>query len=138
MANSHLMAVAPTGSISYLSSCTPSLQPVVDPIEVRKEAKLGRVYVPAYKIDEENKIYYQDGAYELGPKPIINIAAEAQKHVDQAISLTLFMKDTATTRDLNKAYIYAFKKGCSSLYYVRVRQEVLKGSENLDCASCTL
>lgn len=138
LANSHLMAIAPTGSISYLSSCTPSLQPVVDPIEVRKEAKLGRVYVPAYNINDENKKYYQQGAYELGPEPIINIAAEAQKHVDQAISLTLFMNDTATTRDLNKAYIYAFKKGCSSLYYVRVRQEVLSGSENIDCSSCTL
>ncbi|MFL1073755.1 ribonucleotide-diphosphate reductase subunit alpha, partial [Mycoplasmopsis synoviae] len=35
LANSHVLAVAPTGSISYLSSCTPSLQPVVSPVEVR-------------------------------------------------------------------------------------------------------
>ncbi|MCU6285093.1 ribonucleotide-diphosphate reductase subunit alpha, partial [Enterobacter cloacae] len=41
LANAHLLAVAPTGSISYVSSCTPSLQPVVSPIEVRKEGKLG-------------------------------------------------------------------------------------------------
>lgn len=138
LANSHLMAVAPTGSISYLSSCTPSLQPVVADVEVRKEGKVGRVYVPAYKIDKENMKYYQRGAYEIGPMPIIDIVAAAQKHVDQAISLTLFFKDTATTRDLNLAYIHAFKSKCSSIYYIRVRQDVLEGSENLQCQACML
>lgn len=139
LANSHLMAIAPTGSISYLSSCTPSLQPVVAPVEVRKEGMLGRVYVPAYKMNWNNMKYYREGAYEIGPEAIINIAAAAQQHVDQAISLTLFMKDTATTRDLNKAYIHAFKKGCKSVYYVRIRQDVLEDSEKYDeCESCVI
>lgn len=132
LANAHLMAVAPTGSISYLSSCTPSLQPVVAPVEVRKEGKLGRVYVPAYRINADNYAYYQRGAYEMGPDPVIDIVAAAQKHVDQAISLTLFMTDQATTRDLNRAYIKAFKLKCASIYYVRVRQDVLEGSEQYD------
>lgn len=138
LANSHLMAVAPTGSISYLSSCTPSLQPVVAPVEVRKEGKIGRVYVPAFRITQNNAKYYQEGAYELGPNPIIDLVSVAQKHVDQAISLTLFMTDKATTRDLNKAYIRAFTKKCSSIYYVRIRQEVLEGSENLECEACMI
>ncbi|QBQ08174.1 ribonucleotide-diphosphate reductase subunit alpha [Spiroplasma gladiatoris] len=138
IANSHLMAVAPTGSISYLSSCTPSLQPVVAPVETRKEGKLGRIYVPAYNINFENMAYYALGAYEVGPNPIIDICAAAQQHVDQAISLTLFMTDTATTRDLNKAYIKAFKQGCASIYYVRVRQEVLEDSENYECDACVV
>ncbi|UUD36675.1 Ribonucleoside-diphosphate reductase subunit alpha [Mycoplasmopsis californica] len=138
LANSHLMAIAPTGSISYLSSCTPSLQPVVAPVEIRKEGKVGRVYVPAFKITNTNLPYYEKGAYELGPNPIIDLVAEAQKHVDQAISLTLFMTDKATTRDLNKAYIRAFTKKCSSIYYVRLRQEVLEGSENLECETCMI
>lgn len=138
IANSHLMAVAPTGSISYLSSCTPSLQPVVAPIEVRKEGKLGRVYVPGYNINFDNMAYYALGAYEVGPMPIIDIVAAAQQHVDQAISLTLFMTDQVTTRDLNKAYIHAFKKKCASIYYVRVRQEVLEDSENYECDACVI
>lgn len=132
LANAHLLAVAPTGSISYLSSCTPSLQPVVAPVEVRKEGNLGRIYVPAYQITQENYAYYERGAYEMGPEPIIKIVAAAQKHVDQAISLTLFMTDQATTRDLNRSYIQAFKLKCASIYYVRVRQEVLAGSEQYD------
>lgn len=138
LANSHLLAIAPTGSISYLSSCTPSLQPVVAPVEVRKEGKVGRVYVPAYKIDENNKKYYEQGAFELGPNPIIDLVAVAQQHIDQAISLTLFMTDKITTRDLNKAYIRAFKKKCSSIYYVRVRQDVLEDSENFECDTCVI
>lgn len=138
LANSHLLAVAPTGSISYVSSCTPSLQPVVAPVEVRKEGKLGRVYVPAYNINDENFKFYERGAYEIDNKWIIDIVAAASKHVDQAISLTLFMKDTATTRDLNKAYIRAFSKKCPSIYYVRIRQDVLEGSENYTCEACVI
>ncbi|MGT2933704.1 class 1b ribonucleoside-diphosphate reductase subunit alpha [Streptococcus catagoni] len=148
LANSHLLAVAPTGSISYLSSCTPSLQPVVSPVEVRKEGKLGRVYVPAYQLSEENYKYYQRGAYDLGPEPIIDLVSTAQKHVDQAISLTLFMKEEASTRDLNRAYIQAYRQKCASIYYVRVRQEVLAGSESYaddehfddskNCQSCMI
>ncbi|VEU65828.1 class 1b ribonucleoside-diphosphate reductase subunit alpha [Mesomycoplasma hyopneumoniae] len=139
IANSHLMAIAPTGSISYLSSCTPSLQPVVAPVEIRKEGKLGRIYVPSYKLSPKTYKFYQNGAYELGPIPIINIVSEAQKHVDQAISMTLFMTDKATTRDLNRAYIYAFKKNCKSIYYVRIRQDVLEDSENYEtCQSCQI
>lgn len=134
-----MLAVAPTGSISYLTSCTPSLQPVVAPVEVRKEGKLGRIYVPSYKLSAETYDFYAKGAYELGPIPIINIVAEAQKHVDQAISMTLFLTDKATTRDLNRAYIHAFKKGCKSIYYVRIRQDVLENSENYEvCQSCLI
>ncbi|AUI76960.1 class 1b ribonucleoside-diphosphate reductase subunit alpha [Lactobacillus helveticus] len=138
IANANLLAVAPTGSISYLSSCTPSLQPVVAPVETRKEAALGRIYVPAYKINKDNYEYYEKGAYEVGPNAIIDITAAAQKYVDQSISLTLFLEDNATTRDLNKAYIYAFKKRCNSIYYVRIREKVLAGSENLTADECLI
>lgn len=138
IANANLLAVAPTGSISYLSSCTPNLQPVVAPVETRKEADLGRIYVPAYKINKDNYEYYEKGAYEVGPNAIIDITAAAQKYVDQSISLTLFVEDNATTRDLNKAYIYAFKKRCNSIYYVRVREKVLAGSENLTADECLI
>ena len=133
------MAVAPTGSISYLSSCTPSLQPIVSPIEIRKEGKVGRIYVPAYNISSKNYMYYAKGAYEMGVYPIIDICSAAQQHVDQAISMTLFLTENATTRDLNQAYIYAFKKKCISIYYIRIRQEVLKDSEKLfECTTCVI
>ena len=65
--------------------------------------------------------------------PVPTVAESAvQKHVDQAIAMTLFVTSQATTRDLNRAYIRAFKKKCSSIYYVRIRQDVLEGSEKFE------
>ncbi|QVK06698.1 ribonucleoside-diphosphate reductase [Mycoplasma mycoides subsp. capri] len=31
-----------------------------------------------------------------------------------------------------------FKKGCSSIYYVRIRQDVLENSENYECDACKI
>ena len=98
----------PTGSISYINHSTSSIHPIASKIEIRKEGKLGRVYYPAY-MTNENLEYYKD-AYEIGWKAIVDTYAEATQHVDQGLSLTLFFPDTATTRDLNKAEIYAWRK----------------------------
>lgn len=57
---------------------------------------------------------------------------------DQGLSLTLFFPDTATTRDINKAQIYAWKKGIKTLYYIRLRQLALEGTEIEGCVSCAL
>ena len=64
--------------------------------------------------------------------------AVATQHVDQGLSLTLFFPDTATTRDINKAQIYAYSKGIKSLYYIRLRQMALEGTEVEGCVSCML
>ena len=64
--------------------------------------------------------------------------AEATRHVDQGLSLTLFFPDTATTRDINKAQIYAWRKGIKTLYYIRLRQMALEGTEIEGCVSCAL
>ena len=53
--------------------------------------------------------------------------------MDQGLSLTLFFKDTATTRDVNKAQIYAWRKGIKTLYYIRLRQMALEGTEVEGC-----
>ncbi|MBZ5876186.1 MULTISPECIES: class 1b ribonucleoside-diphosphate reductase subunit alpha [Chromohalobacter] len=135
--NRNLQAVPPTGSISYINHSTSSIHPVVSKIEIRKEGKLGRVYYPAPYLNDDNQDYYQD-AYEIGPEKIIDTYAEATQHVDQGLSLTLFFRDTATTRDINRAQIYAWRKGIKTLYYVRLRQAALEGTEVEGCVSCTL
>ncbi len=61
-----------------------------------------------------------------------------RRHVDRGLSLTLFFPDTATTRDINKAQIYAWKKGIKTLYYIRLRQLALEGTEIEGCVSCAL
>ncbi len=135
--NQNLQAVPPTGSISYINHSTSSIHPIVSKIEIRKEGKIGRVYYPAAYLSNDNLEYYQD-AYEIGPEKIIDTYAAATQHVDQGLSLTLFFRDTATTRDINRAQIYAWKKGIKTIYYIRLRQMALSGTEVQGCVSCTL
>lgn len=135
--NQNLQAVPPTGSISYINHSTSSIHPIVSKIEIRKEGKIGRVYYPAAFMTNDNVEYYQD-AYEIGPEKIIDTYAAATQHVDQGLSLTLFFRDTATTRDINRAQIYAWKKGIKTIYYIRLRQMALTGTEVQGCVSCAL
>ncbi|MGX5696978.1 class 1b ribonucleoside-diphosphate reductase subunit alpha [Agromyces soli] len=135
--NQNLQAVPPTGSISYINNSTASIHPIASKIEIRKEGKLGRVYYPAAFMTNDNLEYYQD-AYEIGYEKVIDTYAAATQHVDQGLSLTLFFKDTATTRDINKAQIYAWKKGIKTIYYIRLRQLALEGTNLSECVSCML
>ncbi|WP_199925361.1 class 1b ribonucleoside-diphosphate reductase subunit alpha [Neorhizobium sp. SOG26] len=135
--NQNLQAVPPTGSISYINHSTSSIHPIVSRIEIRKEGKIGRVYYPAAFMTNDNLDYYED-AYEIGPEKIIDTYAAATQHVDQGLSLTLFFRDTATTRDINRAQIYAWKKGIKTIYYIRLRQVALEGTQVQGCVSCAL
>ena len=135
--NQNLQAVPPTGSISYINHSTSSIHPVASKIEIRKEGKIGRAYYPAPYLTNDNLEYYQD-AYEIGYEKIIDTYAAATQHVDQGLSLTLFFKDTATTRDVNRAQLYAWRKGIKTLYYIRLRQMALEGTEVEGCVSCML
>lgn len=135
--NRNLQAIPPTGSISYINNSTASIHPIISKIEIRKEAKIGRVYYPAPYLTNDNKHFYQD-AYEIGVTAIIDTYAVATQHVDQGLSLTLFFPDTATTRDINKAQIYAWKNNIKTLYYIRLRQKALEGTQIEGCVSCSL
>ncbi|WP_128603054.1 class 1b ribonucleoside-diphosphate reductase subunit alpha [Pantoea wallisii] len=135
--NQNLQAIPPTGSISYINHATSSIHPIVSRIEIRKEGKTGRVYYPAPFMTNDNLALYQD-AYQIGPEAIIDTYAEATQHVDQGLSLTLFFRDDVTTRDINKAQIYAWKRGIKTLYYIRLRQMALQGTEVQGCVSCSL
>ncbi|WP_192796202.1 MULTISPECIES: class 1b ribonucleoside-diphosphate reductase subunit alpha [Corynebacterium] len=137
MFNRYLQAVPPTGSISYINNSTSSIHPIASKVEIRKEGKIGRVYYPAPYMTNDNLDYYQD-AYEVGFEKIIDTYAVATKYVDQGLSLTLFFKDTATTRDINRAQIYAWRKGIKTVYYIRLRQTALTGTEVQGCVSCML
>ncbi|AHH16763.1 ribonucleoside-diphosphate reductase subunit alpha [Nocardia nova SH22a] len=135
--NQNLQAVPPTGSISYINNSTSSIHPVASKIEIRKEGKIGRVYYPAPFLTNDNLEYFAD-AYEIGYEKIIDTYAAATQHVDQGLSLTLFFNDSATTRDVNRAQIYAWRKGIKTLYYIRIRQMALEGTEVENCVSCML
>jgi len=131
--NAYLLAIAPTGSISYINEASSSLHPIVNLIENRQEENIGSIYYPAPYLDNSTIDYYQS-AYDTDMRDVIDTYATAQKHIDQGMSLTLFMRSVIpeglyewkdgkspnmTTRDLNKLRNYAWSKGIKSIYYVR-------------------
>lgn len=135
--NRNLQAIPPTGSISYINNSTASIHPISSKVEIRKEGKIGRVYYPAFGMNNDNLEYYQD-AYEIGYEALIDTYAVATQHVDQGLSCTLFFEEGTTTRLINKAQIYAWRKGIKTLYYIRMRQAALTGTDVEGCVSCAL
>ena len=137
MYNQNLQAIPPTGSISYINNSVPSILPTTAKVEIRKEGKLTACYPSPY-ISQENLHLYKD-AYEIGNKRIIDTYAIAQQHIDQGMSLTLFVKDTMTTADLNKMQRYAWSKGIKTIYYVRVKTTTgFLENQMAECVSCSV
>ena len=146
------MAVAPTGSISYINETSASIHPIVHRIEHRQEGQVGAVFYPAAGLSNETFPYYTP-AFEIDQRKIIDTYAAAQKHVDQGMSLTLFMASDLpqglyewkegrtskmTTRDLNLLRHHAFRKGIKSLYYVRTYTGDQERSSSNHCQSCVI
>lgn len=125
------IAVAPTGSISYINDTSASLQPIIQRVEERQEKKIGKIYYPAAGLDNETLPYYVS-AYDMDMRKMIDVYAAATEHTDQGISMTLFIRSRIprglyewknereqTTRDLSILRNYAYYKGLKSIYYVR-------------------
>ena len=146
------LAIAPTGSISYVNETSASLHPITRLIEERQEKKTGKTYYPAPFLSNETLPYYKS-AYDIDMRKVIDVYASAQKHIDQGMSLTLFMRSELpeglyewkngrtskmTTRDLNILRNYAWNKGIKSIYYVRTFTENNDEIGSNGCESCSI
>ncbi|ARJ71174.1 ribonucleoside-diphosphate reductase [Latilactobacillus sakei] len=146
------LAVAPNGSISYINDTSASLQPIVNRVEDRQEKKIGTIYYPAPGLSNETMPFYES-AYDIDMRKVIDIYAAAQKHVDQGMSMTLFMRSTIpaglydwkdgrtdkmTTRDLNILRNYAHHKGIKSIYYIRTYTDDENEVGANACESCVI
>lgn len=132
LAHAYRLAIAPTGSISYVQSSTASISPITEKIEHRTYGD-SDTYYPMPYMNETNFFFYKE-AYDIDMFKMIDLYATVQKHIDQGISCTLYVKDTITTRDLSLYYIYAWKKGLKTLYYTRTKM-INNASE---CVSCVV
>ena len=145
-------AIAPTGSISYVNEASASLQPIVQLVEERQEKKTGKTYYPAPYLSNDTIPYYKS-AYDMDMRKVIDVYAAAQKHIDQSLSMTLFMRseipegmyewkngrtNKMTTRDLNMLRNYAWKKGIKSIYYIRTFTEDSGEVGVNNCESCSI
>lgn len=144
------LAVAPNGSISYINDVSASLHPITQRIEERQEKKIGKIYYPAAGLSTETIPYYTS-AYDMDMRKVIDVYAAATEHVDQGLSLTLFLRSDIpeglyewktqskqTTRDLSILRHYAFNKGIKSIYYIRTFTDDGDEVGSNQCESCVI
>lgn len=135
-----------------MNEASASLQPIVQRVEERQEQKTGKTYYPTPGLSDDT-IPYFTSAYDMDMRKMIDIYAAAQKHIDQGMSMTLFMRseipegiyewkdgrtNKLTTRDLNILRNYAHRKGIKSIYYVRTYTDNEGESSVNMCESCSI
>ena len=146
------LAIAPTGSISYVNETSASLHPITRLIEERQEKKTRKTYYPAPHLSNETLPFYKS-AYDIDMRRVIDVYATAQKHIDQGMSLTLFMRseieegmyewkngrtNKLTTRDLNILRNYAWRNGIKTIYYVRTFTDNSEEIGSNECENCSI
>jgi ribonucleoside-diphosphate reductase alpha chain len=138
MRNGHLMAIAPTSSISILIGTTQAIEPIYK----RKwfeENLSGMIATVAPELSERTWQYYLP-AYEIDQAVLIRAAAIRQKWIDQGQSLNLFFRIGETSGGrLNELYMLAWKLGLKSTYYLRSESPQLKEEpldRSMECAGC--
>ncbi|WP_135554520.1 class 1b ribonucleoside-diphosphate reductase subunit alpha [Paenibacillus cymbidii] len=129
--NAYRLAIAPTGSISYIRNSTASVSPCTEKVEIRDYADSRTIY-PMPFLSNDNMALYKE-AYEIDQYRMIDLYAAAQRHIDQGISMTLYVTDQWTTEQLARLYIYAWMKGIKTVYYVRQRLQTIE-----ECVSCSV
>jgi ribonucleoside-diphosphate reductase alpha chain len=147
--NSLMIAIAPTATIASIVGATESIEPMVSNlfkretlsgefIQVNKylvrelqalgiwnEEMIGRLKMGEGSIQaiagipEEVKHRYRT-AWELSMKNLIDLAAARGAFIDQSQSLNLFM-ESPNIGKLSSMYMYAWKKGIKTSYYLRSR-----------------
>jgi ribonucleoside-diphosphate reductase alpha chain len=148
MRNSTVLAVAPTANIGLVAGTAPGLDPRFAQIFSRntlsgKYLELNFNLVTALKklqlwekvrdqlladygsleniraIPAELKHLYKD-SFSVNPEAFIEIAARAQKWVDQAISRNMYL-DTRDTDEISRLYQLAWDKGLKTTYYLHMK-----------------
>jgi len=129
--NSHLISIAPTGTISLLAGNVSSgLEPVFalsftrrfrtkndDEYEERKVADYAyRLFSEMYSEDTEKPDYFVT-TDKIIPKQHVNMQAHLQKYVDSSISKTINVPNDFPFDEFKDIYLYAYEqgvKGCTT------------------------
>ncbi len=148
MRNATLMAIAPTANIGNVAGTTPGLDPQFAQIFSRatlngKFLEVNRNMVRQLKdlgiweqvkdevlanqgdiqsidaIPQDVKDVYKT-SFQLSPYAFIEVAARAQKWVDQAISRNMYL-ETRNVDDYVDIYTEAWKRGLKTTYYLHVK-----------------
>jgi ribonucleoside-diphosphate reductase alpha chain len=165
--NATLTSIAPTGSISLIASVSSGIEPffalafrryVLDNTELLEINPLLEEKLKSYQIPEETwKVILEKGslegvdvpeelhrlfitALEIPPAFHLRMQATFQKYVDNAVSKTINLPESATPQDVEDAYILAQELKCKGItvyrYGSRPQQVLYLGVEGEPCESC--
>jgi ribonucleoside-diphosphate reductase alpha chain len=147
--NSLLIAIAPTATIASIAGCYECIEPQVSNLFKRETLSGDFLQVNGYLVEELKRLglwtdatrqalKIADGsvqglqelpenlraiyrtAWELPMRALIDLAAERGAYVDQSQSLNLFMANP-NLGALSSMYMYAWKRGLKTTYYLRSR-----------------
>jgi ribonucleoside-diphosphate reductase alpha chain len=149
MRNSLLIAMAPTATIASIVGSYECIEPQISNLfkretlsgdfvqinkylvlelkalgmwteSIRNRIKMGEGSIQAIdEIPEELKQIYRT-VWEVPMRSLIDMAAERSAYIDQSQSLNLFI-ETPTIGKVSSMYMYAWKKGLKTTYYLRSR-----------------
>jgi len=146
--NATLMAVAPTASIGLVAGTTPGFDPQFSQIFSRNTSSGKFLEVNRNLVEDLQKLgIWEDvkdqllaaqgdlskvegvpehlvevykTSFQLDPHAFLEVAARAQKWIDQAISRNIYLED----RDVDKMmdlYAFAWEKGVKTTYYLHMK-----------------
>lgn len=122
------MCIAPNTTSGVFAGTTNSVEPVFDKVWI-ETSKIGSIKLTAPNLSIDNYEFYQT-AYDIDQKLLIDMTAERQKYIDMGISHSLFLdNEKFPNKNVPLSYIvdlfvYAWRKGLKSLYYVRSKQSM--------------
>jgi ribonucleoside-diphosphate reductase alpha chain len=147
--NSLLIAIAPTATIASIAGCYECIEPQVSNLFKRETLSGDFLQVNGYLVDElkqlglwtetvRHALKMAEGsvqgmqqlpdalravyrtAWELPMRSLIDLAAERGPYIDQSQSLNLFIANP-TLGVVSSMYMYAWKRGLKTTYYLRSR-----------------
>ncbi|MBR2066732.1 MAG: ribonucleoside-diphosphate reductase subunit alpha [Solobacterium sp.] len=128
--NGYLMAIAPTSSTSIISGTTAGLDPIMNRyfLEEKKDGLIPRL---APELSPKTYFLYKNAHY-IDQSWSVKAGGIRQRHVDQAMSMNLYITNDYTFRKILNLYILAWECGVKTLYYVRS-----KSLEVEECEACS-
>lgn len=131
--NGSLLSVAPTGSIATMTGLSGGVEPLYaisydrTTHSLEKEKKNFRVFAKSIDhllknkgidFDDLNEEYVVT-SHKINPIDRVKLQATMQKYVDNAISSTVNLNNSATVDDVLNTYITAWNLGCKGLTVFR-------------------
>ena len=128
--NGYLMAIAPNSSTSILAGSTATIDPIFQK-SYSEEKKDYKIPVTVPDLNSKTTWYYKS-AYFIDQRWTIKQNAARAKHIDQGISLNLYVQNSIKAKDLLQLHIDAWDSGIKTTYYVRSTS-----SDLIECESCS-